>query len=121
MRWIGASSLSFYNDLPRMNKAHESFLNMLKQIEDELLPIGSVVMFKDWEHPLMVYGRRQMDFETKKTWDYVCCYFPHGNISSEYNFFLNHEDISSVLHLGFINETELEFQKLFKKEIEEKQ
>ncbi len=29
--------------------------------------------------------------------------------------FLNHEDISSVLHLGFINEAELEFQKLFKK------
>ncbi len=86
MRWVGASSLSFYNDLPRMNKAHESFLNIIKQIEDELLRI-----------------------------------FPHGNISSEYNIFLNHEDISSVLHLGFINETELEFQKLFKKEIEEKQ
>ncbi|MGE6402299.1 DUF4176 domain-containing protein [Bacillus cereus] len=68
----------------------------------------------------MVYGRKQMDSETKRTWDYVCCYFPHGNISSEYNFFLNHEDISSVLHLGFINETELEFQKLFKKEVEEK-
>ncbi|PEC23676.1 DUF4176 domain-containing protein [Bacillus cereus] len=94
---------------------------MGQNLELELLPIGSVVMFKDWEHPLMVYGRRQMDSETKKTWDYVCCYFPHDNISSEYNFFLNHEDISSVLHLGFINETELEFQKLFKKEIEEKQ
>ncbi|MRS07752.1 DUF4176 domain-containing protein, partial [Bacillus anthracis] len=53
--------------------------------------------------------------------DYLCCYFPHGNLSSEHNFFLNHEDISSVLHLGFINETEVEFQKLFKKEIEEKQ
>ncbi|MBJ8103044.1 hypothetical protein JDS80_04155 [Bacillus cereus group sp. N8] len=23
-------------------------------------------MFKDWEHRLMVYGRRQMDSETKK-------------------------------------------------------
>ena len=40
MRWIGASSLSFYNDLPRMNKAHESFLNIIKQIEDELLRIA---------------------------------------------------------------------------------
>ena len=90
---------------------------MGQNLELELLPIGSVVMFKDWEHPLMVYGRRQMDSETKTTWDYVCCYFPHGNISSEYNFFLNHEDISSVLHLGFINETELEFQKLFKKKL----
>lgn len=36
MRWIGASSLSFYDDLPRMNKAHESFLNMLKHNETEL-------------------------------------------------------------------------------------
>ncbi|PQZ42067.1 hypothetical protein CQZ94_30310 [Bacillus sp. MYb209] len=34
---------------------------------------------------------------------------------------MNHEDISSVLNLGFINETELEFQKLLKKEVEEKQ
>lgn len=39
---------------------------MGQNLELELLPIGSVVMFKDWEHPLMVYGRRQMDSETKK-------------------------------------------------------
>ena len=32
-------------------------------------------------------------------------------------FLLNHEDISSVLHIGFINETEVEFQKLFKKKL----
>lgn len=56
----------------------------------------------------MVYGRRQMDSETKNM-ELCTLFFPHGNISSEYNFFLNHEDISSVLHLGFINETELEF------------
>ena len=39
---------------------------MGQNLELELLPIGSVVMFKDWEHPLMVYGRRQMDSETKQ-------------------------------------------------------
>ncbi|TXR95632.1 hypothetical protein DN390_21095 [Bacillus sp. SH7-1] len=27
---------------------------MGQNLELELLPIGSVVMFKDWEHPLMV-------------------------------------------------------------------
>ncbi len=39
---------------------------MGQNLELELLPIGSVIMFKDWEHPLMVYGRKQMDSETKK-------------------------------------------------------
>lgn len=34
---------------------------------------------------------------------------------------MNHEDISSALHLGFIDETELEFQKPFKIETEENQ
>ncbi|MCU5583709.1 DUF4176 domain-containing protein, partial [Bacillus toyonensis] len=29
---------------------------MVQNLELELLPIGSVVMFKDWEHPLMIYG-----------------------------------------------------------------
>ncbi|OOZ85035.1 WXG100 family type VII secretion target [Bacillus cereus] len=50
MRWIGASSLSFYNDLPRMNKAHESFLNMLKQIEDDLLRIAEKFEKADMEY-----------------------------------------------------------------------
>ncbi|WIY60954.1 WXG100 family type VII secretion target [Bacillus arachidis] len=50
MRWIGASSLSFYNDLPRMNKAHESFLNTLKQIEDELIRIAEKFEKADLEY-----------------------------------------------------------------------
>lgn len=36
MRWIGASSLSFYNDLPTLNKGHESYVKVLTNIEDEL-------------------------------------------------------------------------------------
>lgn len=50
MRWVGASSLSFYNDLPRMNKAHESFLNIIKQIEDELLRIAEKFEKADMEY-----------------------------------------------------------------------
>ena len=58
---------------------------MGQNLELELLPIGSV-MFKDWEHPLMVYGRRQMDSETKNM-GLCMLLFPSCNISSEYNFF----------------------------------
>ncbi|PGO84989.1 type VII secretion protein [Bacillus thuringiensis] len=40
MRWIGASSLSFYNDLPTLTKAYESFNSHLKNIEEELVRIA---------------------------------------------------------------------------------
>ena len=36
----------------------------------------------------MIYGRKQMDSKTKEEWDYVACYYPIGNISTEYNLFL---------------------------------
>lgn len=39
---------------------------MVQNLELELLPIGSVVMFKDWEHPLMIYGIKWMYSKTKK-------------------------------------------------------
>ncbi|WP_368905472.1 WXG100 family type VII secretion target [Bacillus wiedmannii] len=40
MRWIGASSLSFYNELPTLTKAYESFNSHLKNIEEELVRIA---------------------------------------------------------------------------------
>ena len=61
---------------------------MVQNLELELLPIGSVVKFKTWEQPLMIYGRKQEDSKTKETWDYVACYYPIGNVSTEYNMFL---------------------------------
>ena len=36
----------------------------------------------------MIYGRKQETSKTKETWDYVACYYPIGNVSTEYNMFL---------------------------------
>lgn len=49
----------------------------------------------------MIYGRKQ------ETWDYVACYYPIGNVLTEYNMFLNHEYISEVIFTGYINEDEI--------------
>jgi len=38
---------------------------MEKVEKDTLLQIGSVVRFKTWEQPLMIYGRKQEDSKTK--------------------------------------------------------
>ena len=39
---------------------------MVQNLELELLPIGSVVKFKTWEQPLMIYGRKQEDSKLRK-------------------------------------------------------
>lgn len=80
---------------------------MVQNLELELLPIGSVVKFKTWEQPLMIYVRKQENSKTKETWDYVACYYPIGNVLTEYNMFLNHEYISEVIFTGYINEDEI--------------
>ncbi|PFC32833.1 hypothetical protein CN282_26485, partial [Bacillus thuringiensis] len=43
-------------------------------------------------------------------WDYVACYYPIGNISTEYNMFFNHEHISEVIFTGYVNEDEIKLR-----------
>ncbi|NMO97809.1 DUF4176 domain-containing protein [Paenibacillus lemnae] len=84
----------------------------MEQIQEELLPIGSVVTFKDWNQTLMIYGRMQNDSKNGKRWDYVACFYPHGNINAESNVFFNHKDISKVVFKGYVNEEEHKFREL---------
>ncbi|CAM4046744.1 DUF4176 domain-containing protein [Bacillus luti] len=58
----------------------------------------------------MIYGRKQENSKTKETWDYVACYYPIGNVLTEYNMFLNHEYISEVIFTGYINEDEIKLR-----------
>ena len=88
----------------RMNQEHQG------QGEKHLLPIGSVVKFKDWDQTLMIYGRMQNDSKTLKRWDYVACFYPHGNLTKDSNIFFNHKDISEVVFTGYINDEEIAFR-----------
>ena len=67
----------------------EGLINMEQheQTEQKLLPIGSVVKFKEWDQTLMIYGRMQNDSKTLKRWDYVACFYPHGNLTADSNIF----------------------------------
>ncbi|EOG8708881.1 DUF4176 domain-containing protein [Bacillus paranthracis] len=89
---------------------------MTTKIEKEiLLPIDSVVRFKNWEQIVMIYGRKQLDSRTKEERDYVACYYPIGNISTEYNLFFNHEHVSEIVFIGYINDEENKLSEDFKK------
>ncbi|PGZ06050.1 hypothetical protein COE30_22305 [Bacillus cereus] len=40
----------------------------------------------------------------------LACYYPIGNISTEYNMFFNHEHISEVIFTGYVNEDEMKLR-----------
>jgi hypothetical protein len=68
----------------------------------DLLPIGSVVMLKNAEKPLMIYGIKQLDTENADTeYDYIGVLYPEGNIGSDFQYLFNHEDIKNILFTGY--------------------
>lgn len=81
----------------------------------DLLPIGSVVLLKDGEKRLMIYGIKQFNEEKNQSYDYVGCLYPEGNVSPQYNYVFNHVDIKRIYFVGFVD-AELE---LFRKNLKE--
>ena len=68
-------------------------------------PIGTVVILKNGNRPVMIYGRRQKQVGGGE-WDYVACLYPEGNLGEDYNIFFQHEEIELILHKGLINDAE---------------
>lgn len=76
----------------------------------ELLPIGTVVLLKDTNKRLMIYGRGQTEQGGgSKVWDYAGCLYPEGNLGPEYTFVFDHEQIEVVEHLGLRDQEETDF------------
>ncbi len=79
----------------------------------DLLPIGSVIIMKEGEQPLMIYGIKQKEagglFQKGKEYDYICVPYPHGNMGNGSSFFANHEDIDKILFRGFEDEEREKF------------
>lgn len=75
----------------------------------DYLPIGSVVLLQGGKKRVMIYGRKQIQKENQKEWDYIGCLYPEGNISEDYMYLFNHENIEKVYFLGFQDEEEFQF------------
>lgn len=81
---------------------------------DKYLPIGSVVLLKNGSKRTMIYGRKQLQVGTqteKIEWDYIGCLYPEGNISEQYMYLFNHEQIDKVFFMGYQDEEENDFSK----------
>lgn len=73
------------------------------------LPIGSIVRLQGGKKRIMIYGRKQIQKETQKEWDYIGCLYPEGNINESYTYLFNHNHIEKVYFLGFQDEEEFAF------------
>lgn len=68
----------------------------------DFLPIGSVVMLKNAEKPLMIYGIKQLDTENPDTeYDYIGVLYPEGNIGSDFQYLFNNDDIANIIFKGY--------------------
>jgi len=75
----------------------------------EYLPIGSVVVLKEGNKKIMIYGRRQMAADSGEIYDYVACFYPEGNISPEYTFMFNHGEVGEIVFRGYADKDEEQF------------
>lgn len=71
----------------------------------DLLPIGSVVLLKDGEKRLMIFGVMQTEMEQDgKDYDYIGVLYPEGYIGEQFQYLFNHEDIEKIIFQGYQDE-----------------
>ena len=75
-------------------------------------PIGTVVILKGGNRPIMIYGRQQIQASSNLIWDYVACLYPEGNLGDDYNIFFQHEEVDRVLYPGFSSKFDDKMQEI---------
>ena len=78
---------------------------------ERYLPIGSIILLKNADKRLMIYGRNQKDTGNDNIRDYVGCVYPEGNIDLKHTYIFNHDQIEKVFFIGFQDTEEIEFNK----------
>lgn len=83
------------------------------------LPNGSVVLLKNSDHRVMIFGRAQRNKVTGRVFDYSGCYYPEGMQDSGDILLFNDEDIRLVFFIGFQDYEELAYRDALSKAVEE--
>ena len=71
----------------------------------DYLPIGSVVLLKEGEKRLMIFGILQAnEDDLSEEYDYIGVPYPEGNLGEEHQYLFFHEDIEKVFFRGYEDE-----------------
>ena len=81
-------------------------------MNENLLPIGSIVKVKGTDQPLMITGLYQIQKvdKTQKLFDYLGCLWPEGIVDTDENIFFDGINIDKVLFKGYTDEEEKQYQ-----------
>ncbi len=74
------------------------------------LPVGTVVMLKEGERPVMIAGVMEQDGSTGRLWDYMGYPYPEGRQDATKDHFFDRDMIASVLQFGFTDMQAVGFQ-----------
>lgn len=89
-------------------------------MNNELLPIGSVVLIGNSKKKVMIVGVCQKGVQNPNSiWDYTGVIFPEGYLDSEKMFLFNREQITRVYALGYQDEEQMAFKKKAEEAIDE--
>ena len=79
----------------------------------EYLPMGSVVLLKNGIKKVMIFGRKQLNVDDLKEYDYCAYLYPEGNIKKDLIILFNHSYIKEIVWRGYEDEDEIRFRTNF--------
>jgi len=90
--------------------------------KEKYLPVGSVLMLKNGKKRVMITGFVATAPETEgKVYDYIGCLYPEGVISSDKNLLFNHDQISEIYYMGYVDDewkkVEVKLKELVEKQL----
>lgn len=88
--------------------------------ENELLPIGTVVLLKNGTKRVMIIGYFPMENGNETKYDYSGTLYPEGLIDSRKILLFNNDQIENVCFKGLQDEEQIRFQQRLK-QLEETQ
>ena len=81
-------------------------------VANDFLPIGSIVVLKEYKKKLMITGIMQyIKNRPKQRYDYLGVLYPEGDIGGQFRLTFDHSDIKEVVFRGYEDENREKFLK----------
>lgn len=77
-------------------------------MNNDLLPLGSIVKLNGVDDKVMIIGVSQIDKEKVK-YDYCGCIHPYGFVNSNNLLVFNNSDITEIVFKGYFDEESKDF------------
>ena len=88
-------------------------------MENNFLPVGSVVLLKDAKRPVVIIGFSVIEKGERKVWDYLGCAYPVGVVGTDKNLLFQRNQIEKIISKGYEDEECKKFLKMMQGQYEE--